>query len=935
MQSRAVVDRVTALEIWVKLLLRSGPIMVCSIYRQWTNSEEEDIGVFHRNLREYSANFDRILVAGDLNLDWARRKDVKYYRRRMLAEHCCCLEELDLIVANELDPSPTYRSHAIFTDGKGDKAARESVLDHLLYHGLATPTFRVLPHAITDHRPILATFELPKRSGGDTFKMVTCRNFKSIDASICWLINSEELSGVFYLDDVESIHRVIVKAIVQALDEVAPERTVQVKERRTPLYLRPDTLKAISERDRAAGSSDHTLYRRLRNRANRLVRRDKLDSNAELLSGRENSSKAIWDLANTATGRAARGRLPPRLSANGSAVEGDAGLANFVNTFYLDKIARIRGKIDGTATYDRTNKPSSSSSSSTFRFRPPSDGEVLRVIMGLNNTRALGIDGIPVVVLKALAPIIAPPMGHLIRRSFAEAVVPSAFKMARVTPVYKGGGKVVGEVASYRPISILPAMSKVLERAALRQLSPHLAPLLPPSQFGFRPRRSTSTAILSAQGSWAAARARGKVLGIAGYDMSAAFDTVDAEMLALKLEGLGVRGEANRWFRNYLQDRFQRVDYNGAASSFLPVPYGVPQGSILGPVLFLVLVSDLPQVIVAPTGSLGRASGGGGSSSDGSSNSGSNNTRSSSRGALEVGVSGYADDVAVWVSGNEPDDIRMRLEQVSQALVDYCGLNYLAINSAKTQIMWSGCEPSPVRVGETLVQPSPNFEFLGVSFDRQLSVAPHLANLITSARSLLSMSRRLRHHLPRPLLKMVMQSMVRGRIGYACAVLPPRMTEHDPQNVLMHKLQVSLNDVARSIIGCSRSDKIKVEELLQRSGMPSLNRMVVETIGAECWKALRMRDSPDLPLTPLGQLLDVSSALPPATTSYNNGTCSVSVRKTRAGASGSIPPPTKIQVEAFTWWAYRLWNSSMALRTAPTLTAARSAASSAAQAVPF
>ncbi len=202
LQSRAVVDRVTALEIWVKLLLRSGPIMVCSIYRQWTNSEEEDIGVFHRNLREYSANFDRILVAGDLNLDWARRKDVKYYRRRMLAEHCCCLEELDLIVANELDPSPTYRSHAIFTDGKGDKAARESVLDHLLYHGLATPTFRVLPHAITDHRPILATFELPKRSGGDTFKMVTCRNFKSIDASICSVIISDKLSKVFYLNDI-------------------------------------------------------------------------------------------------------------------------------------------------------------------------------------------------------------------------------------------------------------------------------------------------------------------------------------------------------------------------------------------------------------------------------------------------------------------------------------------------------------------------------------------------------------------------------------------------------------------------------------------------------------------------------------------------------------------------------------------------------------
>ena len=159
--------------------------------------------------------------------------------------------------------------------------------------------------------------------------------------------------------------------------------------------------------------------------------------------------------------------------------------------------------------------------------------------MSLNNIQALGIDGIPVPVLKMLAPVISAPLAHLIRKSFETSTVHNGFKVARITPVHKGKGKAL-EMASFRPISILAGMSKILERAALRQLSPYLAPLLPTSQFGFRVRRRTSMAGLTAKGSWAAARAWGKAVGLVGYDMSAAFNTVDLGMLIRKLEELGI-----------------------------------------------------------------------------------------------------------------------------------------------------------------------------------------------------------------------------------------------------------------------------------------------------------------------------------------------------------------------------------------------------------
>ncbi len=721
-------------------------------------------------------------------------------------------------------------------------------MDHLYYVGMAPPTFQVLPYAATDHRPISASFEM--QESRRTLREVTCRNFKSLDASICWAINAEKLAAVFQHDDVDIVHDIIVKEITDAMDLVVPRKTILVKERRAPRYRSPATLQAIRDRDVAASSSNHSLYKKLRNKANRLVRKDRLASNLDLLERRRSDPKTIWSIANAATGRAIRGSLPPRLQEGDNVVEGESSLASHVNTFYLDKITRIGNKIDTSAAHGRhalslSSVPIPAATNCKFKFCHPSEAQIHRIILGLNNTQALGVDGIPVAVLKALAPVIAAPLAHLVRKSLESSAVPDKFKMARVTPVHKGKGKPMDQASSFRPISILSAMSKVLERAVLLQLSPHLAPLLPSSKFGFRRGRSTTQAILTAQGSWAEARARGLAIGIAGYDMSAAFDTVDPEMLAAKLNGMGITGKEGKWFRHYLLNRRQQVDYNGVLSPFQQVLYGIPQGSILGPVLFLVLVSDLPGTVSnnSTNGDSSGCGGGGGCSSSGSGSNGSN-----CDGNLEVGISGYADDVAVWVAGKDPHLIKRRLEQISSLLMNYCAQNYLAINGSKTQILLAGCTPLPVTVGEDVVEPASAFEFLGVSFDRQLTVTPYLNNLVGTAKSLVIMCRRLLQHLPSPLVKTIIGSMIRGKLGYACAVLPPRLDDQSPVNALMNKIQVALNDIGRSIVGCKRSEKRRIEEILSESTIPSLNRVIVETIGIECWKALDIRDAPDLSL---------------------------------------------------------------------------------------
>ncbi len=746
--------------------------------------------------------------------------------------------------------------------------------------------------AMTDKRPTQSSFDLLHKRPDFT---VHRRNLKSIDtATICCTINATALSKVFIMDDVEAIHNVIVNEITTALDLVAPLKQVQLKERRTPLYLSAETRSAIRRRD-AAAAGNYTEYRCLRNKAARLVRRDKLASNERHLQEQGYNPKAIWNLANTVSGRSIRSALPAELvDGDGIKVRGDASLADCVNKFYIDKINKIRKGIDENLSRCRggcaqqqqqvQQRQQQEQPQTRFRFRAPTEKEVLAIIMSLNNTPATGIDGIPVVVLKHLAPIIAAPVAHLIKISFNSSLVPSAFKRASVVPLHKKN-KPPNVASSYRPVAILDALSKVLEKVVLQQVSPHLAPLLPTSQFGFRPRRSTSAAIAYCHGSWTQARAKGLVLAVAGYDLSSAFDTIDVDMVSSKLQGLGVLQEENRWFSDYLSGRKQQVLYNASRSSFRNIEHGVPQGSILGPLLFLVLVSDLPNRILAAAGNED----------------------------VEVGISSYADDTLCWAAGKDAEQVGLRLEQVSAALVAYASENYLALNEQKTQVMWCPSKGRPLKVGSSMVMPSDKLEVLGVTFDKLLTANPHLLSLTSSAKTMAAMARRLSLHLPQNSLKTVISALLRGKIGYACSVLTPRFSAGDPTPSNMAHLQVCINNVARAVIRAKKCDKIRVEVLLEEAGLPSLNRLVIYTIAMECWRALSLRDVPNGPLNPLGSLL-----APP-----NSDSTREKSTRTRAATSGCIPPPAKYQVSSFAWWGYTCWNSSPQLRAARTVSAAR------------
>lgn len=481
------------------------------------------------------------------------------------------------------------------------------------------------------------------------------------------------------------------------------------------------------------------------------------------------NSKDTWNNINEMLGRKIQSKLPDvicKTSCNGNteSIVDKQAIVNEFNVFFTsigDKMASQLVSYD----YDDINKYSTLMQSSNSLFlEPASEYEVCSLINNLKNKASPGYDKISAVILKSNKSTMSKVLSDIFNLCMESGIYPDKLKIARVTPVYKSGN--ASSLTNYRPVSVLSTINKLFEQILFKRISSFLNnnDFFYSQQYGFREKSSTSNAVVEMVNKIQLyLDNRLDVLGVF-LDLSKAFDTVNRSILAAKLNFAGIRGIPLMLLQSYLSQRYQFVSVQGVSSSLELIDLGVPQGSVLGPLLFLIYLNDISLLPL--------------------------------KGELRL----YADDSALLYKDMNAVQNDKNLTTDLLLLADYFRINKLSLNINKSKIInvKNSSNSAPNRLINTKmafpsIETTSEYKYLGILVDNRLNWGSHINSILLKLNKITGVICKIKHRVPQDTLLLIYNSLFHSVISYLT------MVWGSATNNLINKVQVAQNRILKII----------------------------------------------------------------------------------------------------------------------------------------
>ena len=669
--------------IWLEIgFPNQKKFLVCQFYRDW-----KYVGQSSQSSKSQAAQLERwnifinqweraiatgleCHVIGDCNID------AQVYNRPDIAETA---------YNKKLKPLVEKLFESIFPHGFSQLVTSPTRQDSILDHYYCNRPSKISPVVAenrggSDHKLIIATrFAKPVKRLQRYVTKRSYKNFKSDDfkaavRNILWF-------DLYQCEDVEQAVAIFTQKITSILDSMAPVRKIQARARFAP-WLSEETKKLMRSRDyaqqRASESKkieDMKEFKNLRNCVTNRLKKEKRNwKQSKLHECREDSGKLWRNVLGWLDWKSSG--APTQIFYKGALENKPANVAACMNEYFIDKVEKIVENLPASENDPLKSQLVKEFNLDPFHLKPVHPEKVEKIIAGLKNSKTAGTDFLDTTAIKMISQDIVPAITHIVNLSIRYSKFPEAWKYAKIIPLHKKDD--ILNPKNYRPVAILPILSKILERAIFEQVVEYFENnhLFHPNHHGFRKHHNTCTALLQMYDGWVEAADRGDLTGVCLLDMSAAFDTVNHSLLLQKLRLYGFSQDSLEWMSSYLSGRNQSVCIDGTLSPPLRISTGVPQGSILGPLFYIIFTNDLPETIFTCQ-----------------KHSQPSNPTIGSRSVFTThcqdcgSVCCFADDSTLSVSDPDPDILTEKLSEKYAVLSDYLSSNKLKLNDEKTHLV--------------------------------------------------------------------------------------------------------------------------------------------------------------------------------------------------------------------------------------------------------